>query len=372
MLELKDRETEYLLTLIRCAVKGEKAPDISGVNMDRLLEIARSQQVYCIVLPCLEDAGLLSEKQYSTWKNYKLSEFTKLVAMKSEFSAVEKQLEEQNIPYMLLKGSLIKDYYPKESMRQLADIDVLYDKSRRDELLKIMEKCGFTLYAWSDNSDDFKKEPYCTFEFHRELFHNEYDFYPDFSFVWNNAQNTETSKRIMKVEDLYLHSIAHMYKHNMLGGFGIRFIIDNYLLLEKSSNWDFEYINKKLKEMKLSEFECFMKVITYKVFNDEALEEEETLFLEHIFRYGVFGDSNKGIELLYAQFEKEHNSSSILKYILSRYMPKRDFMERTYPVLKDKPGLLPLYYIKRFFTKTLKSFPKAFNEIKVINKIKRK
>ena len=54
----------------------------------------------------------------------------------------------------------------------------------------------------------------------------------------------------MSSNDLYLHTIAHMYKHYILGGFGIRFFADVYVLLTKlKDELDKAYIDSKLEKM---------------------------------------------------------------------------------------------------------------------------
>ena len=117
----------------------------------------------------------------------------------------------------------------------MSDYDILYDVSKRNELISIMKNRGFNLTSSSENSDDFFKKPYYTFEWHRELFFEEHDFNPDFSDVWDNASKDDEKEfeYHMSSNDLYLHTIAHMYKHYILGGFGIRFFADVYVLLTK-------------------------------------------------------------------------------------------------------------------------------------------
>src|SRR5699024_5276101 len=56
--------------------------------------------------------------------DYAKSELVRLIAMQNELHSIEDELAENGIKYMLLKGAVIRNYYPKQSMRQMSDIDI--------------------------------------------------------------------------------------------------------------------------------------------------------------------------------------------------------------------------------------------------------
>ena len=371
-LSLKDRETEYLLIMIRCAVTGEALPEPDAdMSWDKLISLANRQQAYSLIAPVI-DKSRLSEANCSRLEKFLNSELIRMIAVKSELELLSEELEEKGVRYMLLKGSLLRALYPKESMRQMSDVDILYDQSGRESLLEIMRENGYSLEAWSDNSDDFFKKPYYSFEFHRQLFFNDFGFTPDFSFVWENALPDGNSKCRLKMSDndLYLHSVAHMYKHYILGGFGVRFLSDTYLMLKKLE-LDKEYIDKKLEEMELTAFEKEVRALSLAMFEGDGFTDSQIEFFNKYMSFGIFGSGIHGKELLFKKFQEEHNSDSLILYALSRFFPKKEFMVRTYPVLKKKPWLLGFYYLKRVICKTFTSFGKSRDEIKTVKKIKK-
>ena len=365
-------ETEYFLDVIRCAVKGEK-PEPPSVSIDwsGLITLSKRQEAYSLIAAVLPEEYLPKEEA-ERLNNYHKSELVRIIAVKNELAALKEELADAGISFMLLKGSRLKEYYPKESMRQMSDIDILYDVNKRKALIDIMKAYKYTLVSWSENSDDFHKEPYYTFEFHRELFFDDYGFCPDFSFVWDNAVPAADNpyEQLMSNEDMYLHSIAHLYKHNLLGGFGIRFLCDLYLMLTKQENMDFKYISEKLEEMGLAEFEDFIKKLTFTIFDGGEFDVEQLEFLSTMMDFGIYGDKTVGRRLMYERFKKETNSTSMFKYVALRMFPKSEYMKRTYSVLNDKPYLLPFYYIKRLVEKTANSSDRAVEEIKTIGKIR--
>ena len=367
-------ETEYFLYVLRCAIKGETPNKPEGeLDWGEFIALSKKQEAYSIVASVLP-SDYLPEDIASTLNNYNKSELVRLIAMKSELALLEADLQQSGVNFMLLKGSRIKEFYPKESMRQMSDIDILYDESKRDSLLKIMKSHGYTLYSWSENSDDFSKKPYYTFEFHRELFFDDYGFVPDFSFVWDNASVDEENscKHIMSDSDLYIHSVAHMYKHFVLGGFGVRFLVDTYLLLQ-NAKLDSDYINQKLSAMKLVDFEKTVRELSVDIFEENELDEGQLEFISKTLSFGLYGDMSVCIKLQYEQFKESHaGSSSMARYTLSRLFPPSEYMHRTYRVLDKAPYLLPYFYVQRLITKTFTDGAKAAHEIKEIKEINKK
>lgn len=371
MMNLDSRETEYLLFVLQCAVKGKKAGEPpEGIDWQAFFELAKKQEVYSMVAQSV-DFKYLPPDIAGNLNDYSKSELVRLIAMQNELKAIESELEEKGIKYMLLKGAVIRNYYPKQSMRQMSDIDIMYDADKKDSLIGIMENRGYKKISFGGNSDDFTKPPYYTFEFHRELFKSEYGFCPDFSFVWDNARQVQNSFEYqMSAEDLYLHHIAHMYKHCMLGGFGIRFLIDTYLIVSKEQkNWNRDYINKKLAGFSLLDFEEQVRRIAFAVMDGAALNEKDAEFFNEKVGFGIYGNQRVGIELMYNEFKDKKGSTSVFSFALYRLFPSMEFMKREYPVLNKKPYLLWFYYILRLLSKSSGALKKAKRELKTVKEI---
>ena len=339
MIKLEDREIEYLLALIRSAMLGENAPAPAGVDMQKLLSLANAQQVYSLVMPALMQTGALSAEDAQSWNNYRLSELKKTIIVDNERRAILADFEQQGIKYILLKGLVLRELYPQSSMRQMSDNDILYDVSRRDDLLKIMKNHGFYLADGTGISDDFKKPP-CTLEFHREIMEHK----PGFGYLdlWPRAvQRDGSSEWLINKEDNYIFTLHHMEKHRSIGGCGIRFLCDMYVLI-KQGGYDADYLNSVLDSLHLLPLDKTVHGLCDAVFGDkEELNQAEQELLSGMFNGGLF----------YNAFEKTVNSSngSKAKYILRRIFPEKKIMFGTYKKLEKAPYLLPYYYIKRLY-----------------------
>lgn len=349
-------ESEYLIKLIKNVINEEEiSPAPEGMDWKSFIDLAKKQQVYSVIAEALEKLNIPKEQKQKLTL-YSQNELLRMLAMKSEFEEIEQELNEKEIKYMLLKGSVLRQYYPKEKMRQMSDMDILYDNSKADTVSSFMKKRGYALVSSGDHSDDYMKKPFYTFEFHRDLFDEDSDFNPDFSFVWENAKKDELKeyKYNMNCNDLYLHTVTHMYKHYILGGFGIRFLCDVYLILKKdSSRLNFDYISRKLNKFGIKQFEEDIKELSIAVFENSKLTAMQIDFLANTMKFGVYGDSDYGVKLYFDDFAKEHQGEKhlLFKYYLKKTFPSADFMKKNYRVLQKHSYLLPLFYIVRIFEK---------------------
>lgn len=358
MINVKDAETEYLLTLLRCAVRNEQAPPApENIDWKRLIDISKKQQVFSMLVQVL-DMKSLPEEQAQELVNYSRSELVKMIAVQNELAQLEALLSENEICYMLLKGSVIRNYYPKQSMRQMSDIDILYDTSRRDDLIRLMKSRGFYLKSAEANSDDFYKNPYYNFEFHRSLFDERDAFCPDFD-LWKRALPDEQNrfKYIINREDCFIYALCHMYDHYCISGCGIRFVADIYVLLSSFDNLDWDYIGKTFESFGFSDF-CNNAIGLAKVlFGEKDAEKEEQELFDFLISGGVYGTSD---------FSKviENNGGSKFKYLMHRIFPPKRQMLGNYPKLKKMPFLLPFYYVFRLFQRLYYNFGGVKKELK--------
>lgn len=267
---------------------------------------------------------------------------------------------------MFLKGLEIREYYPKTLMRQMTDNDILYDQSKRDVLLKVMKKNGYYLGTAIGASDDFFKEPYCTFEFHRTLFSENDAFNKDYD-PWVNASKKEdTCRYILSREDNYIYTLCHMYKHYIHGsGCGVRFLCDLYLLAHSDDVLDFDFINSKLDEFGVLEFSNTALGLAEALFDARDPDEKQQELLDVMFLGGVFG---RGTDKVKKELEK-HNGSKF-KYILRRIFPPKKMMVGNYKSLEKRPYLLPFYYIYRLFEKMHHNGGILKDELKRLSSIK--
>lgn len=370
-----NKEVNYLMHLLTCAL-NEAVPESSTDEMDysALLELAKKHQVYNIICPLIADMEAVSDEEKQNWQNYNFSEIKRMIVIGNERAAIYNQLTQAGIRFMPLKGLLLKKYYPKESMRQMSDHDILYDVQKRDVLDKIMKSNGYKPIATGENSDDYFKAPYCTFEFHRKLFFEESDFCPHFDNLWDNAKADSENPLMyhMNLNDIYVYSVCHMYKHFSTAGCGIRFLADIYLFLKKEyDNLDWDYIVDCLKQYGVFEYERQSRELALKIFADKPLTDEEMNLFETYLNFGIYGN---GMIKLTKDINKLADGDKIeaakRKYIFKRLFPSKKKMIADNRVLEKKPYLLPAFYVLRLF-RALFNLKSTVNEFKAVNKVEK-
>lgn len=363
-------ESEYLISLLKSAVRGESVPAApEDIDWKKLVDLSKKQQVYSVICHALNISALPLE-QAQELQLYNQNELLRIIAMKSELEGIEKELENNQVKYMLLKGSVLRDYYPQSKMRQMSDIDILFDGKKRQSVADIMHKMGYEVTNNSDNSDDYFKAPFYTFEFHRKLFFEGADFCPDLGNVWEKAIADNNKKLLyhMDLNDMYIYNICHMYKHFVKSCCGIRFLIDNYLFLKKENDkLDWKYIENRFNEIGILDFERQTRALAFNIFDGNVLTSEDARQLYYYTNFGIYGDSRGTAVQDYSKL-RENNSKTAagIGFVFKRIFPERKIMERFYPYLKERPYLIGLAYIQRLF-KGVFHFRKAVDELESIN-----
>ena len=371
----QNNEVNCLIHLLSCAINQKECEDIGDVDFKELFSLAKKHQVYNIIYPVICDFDSIPQYEKDKWRNYNLTEIKRMITINNERSAIFNALKDNKIRFMPLKGLILKNYYPKESMRQMSDNDILFDEENRDAVAEIMKNFGYKPVATGENSDDYFKAPYCTFEFHRNLFFEEHDFCPRFDNLWVNSfvDSGNPFMYHMGLDDVYVYSVCHMYKHYSTAGCGVRFLADNYLFLKKEQNnlnWD--YISGKMQEYGIAEYEKKSRELAFKIFDEEPLNDEEIKLLENYINFGIYGDGNIALR---RNIEKLSENGDIQnakkKYIFRRLFPEKKKMIADYRVLEKKPYLLPFYYIYRLF-KGARNGSKTLSEYKAVKDMENK
>lgn len=375
MSEARKTEVSCLCNLLACAFNGKTPVIDEKVDFKALLHLAKMHQVYNIIFPLISSLDCVPEEEKARFKDYSMSELKRMLVMNNEREQIFGELTERGIRFMPLKGLIIKAYYPKESMRQMSDNDILFDEENRNAVAEIMKAHGYKCTATGENSDDYHKEPFSTFEFHRTLFFEEHDFCPKFDKLWENAQQDSENPCLyhMNLNDVYIYNVCHMYKHYSTAGCGIRFLADNYLLLKKDGDkLDYGYINSRLDEFGILDFEKETRELAFKLFDEKELDEKDEKLLEVFINFGIFGTGKVRItRALEEMSEGSDLKSAKRKYILRRLFPPKKKMLADYRALEKRPYLLPAYYFYRFFKGAAHS-KETLDEVKSVNSVKNK
>ena len=357
---------EGVIYLARCAVKEEKADKsvVDGLDLDAVYREASRHMIAAMCGMALKDAGISTP----AFKTAIASAQRKTVTLNYEMAAVCRELETAGIWHMPLKGSIIKDWYPKFGMREMVDCDILYDKSRIGDMRRIMSSLGFsTVIVDEMHHDIFQKKPISTFEMHTELFG------PGHKKQVNTYYSNIEKKLLKKAnyenefspDDLYLYLMTHEYEHYSTSGTGIRSVVDTYVALKTIAdklNWN--YIAQETEKIGISEFEEKNRNLALHLF-DGQISDQEKAMLSYMADSGSHGTMENNI--MNAVESRGGGILGKVKYIWHRVVLPMDVVQRFYPIFYKHKILLPFLPIYRLYRGCRRGM--AVVEVKLLTKV---
>ena len=348
-----DRLGEILIRLIESEICGSTLSLRSDVLLSdealfELYRIAKAHDVVHIVGSALINNGLLDgrvaenlyrENVYYTAFRYENLQFV--------LEKVCKVLENAKIPYIPLKGSVIKNLYPQPWMRTGCDIDILVHKEDVDNAAKIItESLGYKNAGKFKHDIQILSTENIYVELHFSLL--EEDASPAMAKVldevWEHAKPVDGGYRYEFNDAMfYFYHIAHMATHFTNDGFGIKYIPDLWLM-EQNKNYDTPEIKAMLKKGNLTNFARIVRKLSRVWFSGEEHDRVTKLMEEFILIGGSFG--SKETKML----SEQQKSGGKIKYILSRVFVPYDYLKNQYPIIKKYVFLTPICEICRLFS----------------------
>ncbi len=317
--------------------------------LNKLLFTAKRHGLAQILACEMLERGLLANYKTDPLEKSLRDEVAKAVAkcekQQIEFARQQDLFNKVKIPFIPLKGAYIRSLYPEPWMRTSCDIDILVKESDLEYAARELEqKLGYTNRGRSAHDMLFASKNGVYLELHYNLFNSGGVLNSDgvLSGVWDNAHDIGRYRFEMSEELTYVYHIAHMVKHFVIGGCGVRSFIDLKLLQNKGG-----FDRKKTDALlEIGGFLKFEKAVTElaSVWFDSAEHTELTRRLElYIVEGGVMGNIKNRVAI------GQQRERGKLKYILSRLFVPYDVMKKEHPELEKHKWLLPVFELKRMW-----------------------
>ena len=262
------------------------------IYIGRIYYIAKKHNLVSIMAQAMEKLGFESDSDiWKRWLKEKNQLIYKSVLMDVEREAIQDFFEKNNIWYMLLKGMVIRKYYPAPELREMADNDILFDNKYSKEVYEFMTARGYKSDDYNKGyHDEYLKPPAYNFEMHRQLVSSKerpkwYEYYKDVKSILikdtnenretaaNSESNNTSNQFYFSDNDFYVYFIVHTYKHFLNSGMGLRTVLDVYLYVSNlQEKLDFDYIEEQLKKLDAYDFEQTFRSIAFKMFGKNAKE----------------------------------------------------------------------------------------------------
>lgn len=340
---------KLMFALLRCAICGnvltseEKAlykPEI----LTELLTVAKKHDVAHLVVFGLKKNNLLDENAKKLEGEIFKAAY-RCEQQKHELQTICKTLEAAQVPFIPLKGSVIREYYPEPWMRTSCDIDVLVHESDLANATERLIESGFTFERKNSHDVSFITPNGVHMELHYNLIDDHSinaasDVLKD---VWETAVLHENCRYRYDMTDemFYFYHVTHMAKHFENGGCGIRPFVDLWILehlVPSQTDKRDELLNKG----GLSIFAKQAKLLSEIWLGEAEYTELTKQMEEYILQGGVYGSTEN---LITVQQQKKGGK---LKYALSKFFIPYDVIKFHYPILEKHRWLTPVMEVRRW------------------------
>lgn len=389
-----DKTGVDMLYLITCALHNQ-IPDKSrvlGMNLENLYRYSKCHSLVAITYDALEQfgestengMGILSKNEADRclllkWKETRDKALHKNLMLDVARKKLFLYLDEQHIWYMPLKGSILKDLYPKQEMRQMADNDILFDATYESAVKDYFVKEGYKVICYAiSNHDVYEKEPIYNFEMHTFLFGEAHNavwtkYYKDIKSKLNKDENSYQC--YFTDEDFYIYFVVHTFKHFNGYGTGIRYFVDCYVY-QNTKKLDWKYIERELDKLGILSFERTFRSTSMKIFGKQEavskLDKEEYSMLCDSMFAGTYGNLKYGIvkrlHKIQGDEEKITNKTKIEYYVSRLFLPM-SYIKTYYPFVYRTKIFIPFFVVFRMIRAILCNGKNLMKEVKMVFRI---
>lgn len=347
---------KIFISLLRAGICGGKADEFKADDetLKEVFERAKSYALAHIVGEALFRHGILKTGEtadlFRAAVKYFLQNYQKQCY---ETGRICELFEKEGIPYILLKGSVIREFYPEPWLRASCDIDILIkeeDLQRAEN--SFLNVLGYKNAVKGAHDWSFKTVNGVLVELHFTLMEeegstalNSHSWSRDCLYrVWQSAIKAEGKEYEYKMSDelFYFYHIAHMAKHFENGGCGIKPFLDLWILRNKLE-FDKEKRDALLQKEGLKKFEECVCRLSDVWFADGKADETTAMVEKFIFDGGVGGSKENYVTL------QQSKTGGKFSYFIKRVFLPYDFLKFQYPVLQKHKWLLPLLWCVRWF-----------------------
>ena len=332
------RFQQDFIKCLQAYLKGEK---LNKIEDDKdLINLAIEQSLQTVLYPVYNDKSY--KKYYVGW-----------VVKQEEFLSTQKEITNifnaNNINHLYFKGSVLCNLYDDPSVRTRGDIDVYVDINDLDKAKRVLIDNGIRFEKSESPHDLTFYKNNIEIELHflmiddgeskalREYFLKPFEI---FHIIYNNLYQLNDTEH-------FIYCLAH-FAHHLRQGAGIRYILDFYYMLKKTSI-DYNKLHKDLELLGLSKlYNNVLNLIDYlsKEKFDEYEEQDVEYFIDYMLKSGVHGhniDNDDSTSQAVTHSDKKHF------FMVKVFLTNKIYRKAMYPKLGSKTVLYPICLIKHWW-----------------------
>ena len=349
---------ELFFSLLRSEILGEPIEAAASEMLDTeragaLLKLAKAQDLAHILAAALLRTGVLikdpCDEKASALKKICEREQMLAVYRYEKLAYAQKEISEiftrEKIPHVLLKGAVIRSFYPHPWHRSSCDVDILVHEEDLSRACAVL--CDRAGYRVEGKKKFHDIHLYSQGGVHLELHFNLLSTYERYdavlSRVWDFANENANNCYLFELKSAFLvfHHTAHMAYHFREGGCGIKPFLDLFIMQTRMGA-DFDGARVLLAEAGLLSFFENALALTDAWLFGKAHTALTLKTEKYILSGGVYGTVDNAV------LAKQGRSGGRIGYALGRIFMPKETLTRTYPVLYRHPWLLPLMQVRRW------------------------
>ena len=345
---------KIFFALLRFEINGDELCDevknlITLEMLPALFKLSKRHDLAHLIGDALEKNGLLpdgseAKKRFLQERNMAVYRYEQ---MQYEFERICDTLEKATIPFIPLKGSVIRQYYPEPWMRTSCDIDVLVQKERLEEVENLLIGIlNYKKHGVGAHDVQLYSEGGVHLELHFSLiefqkFEQQKKAKLVLDQAWKEVEENKNFIKTFKGEFLFFYHIVHMFNHFIGGGCGVRFFIDTWIIQQFIDINNVRF-NELLRTANLVKFSDGI-LQTTNVWLGEGKETSIVIDVqEYVLHAGMYGDIKNRIAI---EQGKRGNKGS---YVLKRLFLSYEELRFQYPIINRYKILTPIYQLARW------------------------
>ena len=342
-----------LFSLLRMEICGGSVDEqwntaLSGDMLTQVFSLAAQHDLAHIAGNALSKLGLLDEDAVSgKFRQVSLQAVRRYVQMNHDFGQLCCALEAAHIPFLPLKGAVIRDYYPEPWMRTSGDVDILIREEDLPQAIELLvSSLGYRNNGRGYYDVSLLSPNHVHVELHFSLLGNtRFPAARDIlAPLWEQVFPVQDGHVQMQMPDelFYFYHILHMANHFYGGGSGIRSFLDLWILNHKVAH-DVQKREALLQKGGLLTFAQAAQQLSEVWFSGQAHTGLTQQLEEFTLRGGVYGNAENMAAV--QQAEKGGKLQPIVRKIILPY----SVLKGHYPILKKHKWLLPFCQVARWF-----------------------
>ena len=327
-----------------CSMTIDKSQyTLTDEELVKLYKLAKAHDLAHLVGDALIKNDLIEDGEIKTkfQKQIMLSVY-RYEKINYELGRLREAMNEAKIPFIPLKGSVLRRYYPEPWMRTSCDIDVLVHEEAVDQTAQIIvDKLGYTYEKKQYHDISLMSDGGVHLELHHTIKENKANIDALLSECWDYAVPSDDYECCFINEFFFFHQIAHASYHFLHGGCGVRPILDLYLLQRKMP-FDSAVLDEMLERSGIKKFFEAAKALSEVWFGSGEHTDVTCRMEDYLLRGGVYGSTANSMAV------GQQKEKGRLGYIINRIWLPYELLCITYPRLKGRKYLQLFYEIKRW------------------------